>query len=89
MALQVMFTEENKKSAKNIAKLAKEIQPAEVQINTPKRASPVRPLSRKAILGIKKHFRRIQVISVYDAQRKKVRPISGKETMFRRGKILE
>ena len=89
MALQIMFMQENEELAKDIAKLAEGIAPDEIQINTPKRASPVKPLSRKALLAIKRHFRGIKVISLYHLKRKVVRPISAKGTMLRRGKILE
>ena len=89
LALQIMFMGENKKIAKNIVKLAKSIRPDEIQINTPKRPSLVRPLSRKAISAIKRHFRGMNAISLYDAKRKKVQPISTKDTMLRRGKNLE
>ncbi|MBZ9577914.1 radical SAM protein [Patescibacteria group bacterium] len=89
LALQVMFVQKNKGIAKEIAKLAKSIQPDEIQICTPTRPSPVKPLSRRAILEIKRHFRGMKVISFDEARRKKVRPISAKGTMLRRGKILE
>ena len=89
LALQIMFMEENKDIVKNIAKLAKQIRANEIQINTPKRPSPVKPLSQKAISAIKRHFRGMNVISLYDKKRKKVHPISTKDTMIRRGKLSE
>ena len=89
LALQIMFMDKNKDIAKNIAKLAESIQPDEIQINTPRRPCAIKPLSRKAILEIKKHFSEINAFSLYDAKRKKVRPVSAKDTMLRRGKVLE
>ena len=89
LALQIMFTRETKGKAKDIAKLARQIQADEIQINTPTRPSKVLPLPRKSILEIKKHFREMNAISLYDAKRKKVQPISTKDTMLRRGKNLE
>jgi wyosine [tRNA(Phe)-imidazoG37] synthetase (radical SAM superfamily) len=89
LALQIMFMQENKEKAKDIAQLAKDIQPDEIQINTPSRPCPVEQLSRKVILDIKKYFLGMNVISLYDAKRKKVRPVSTKDTMLRRGKRLE
>jgi len=89
LALQIVFTEKNRGIAGKIAGLAKSIQPDEIQICTPTRPSPVKALSRRAILQIKRHFRGMKVISFYEARRKKVRPISAKGTMLRRGKILE
>ena len=88
LALQVMFVQKNKGIAGEIARLAKSIQPDEIQICTPTRPSSFKPLSPKAILQIKKHFCGMKVLSIYDAKRKKVRPISAKATLLRRGKVL-
>ena len=88
LALQIMFTEKNKGIAGEIARLAKSIQPDEIQICTPTRPSPVKALSRSALLEIKRHFRGMKVISLYEAKRKKARPISTRDTMLRRGKVL-
>ena len=89
LALQLMFMPQNKDQAKNIAKLARQIQANEIQLNTPLRPSLVRPLSRKAISVIKGYFRGMNVISLYDVKPKLVRPISTKDTMIRRGKKVE
>jgi wyosine [tRNA(Phe)-imidazoG37] synthetase (radical SAM superfamily) len=86
LALQIMFVRQNKYAAENLAKLARLIHPDEVQINTPRRPSPVRALSSRDIGEIKKHFRGMNVVSVYDKKGKKIRPISSKDTCFRRGK---
>ncbi|UCB57244.1 MAG: radical SAM protein [Candidatus Omnitrophota bacterium] len=88
LALQIMFVRGNASFAEDIAKLARDIRPDEVQINTPRRRSPVKPLSRSAILKIKKAFSGMNVISVYDAKHKKTRPLSAKDTRRRRGKTL-
>ncbi len=99
LALQVMFVQKNRDIAKNIAKLAKSIQPDEIQICAPTRPSPVKALSRSALLEIKRHFRGMKVVSLYpapaqqasgvnEARRKRVRPISTGDTMLRRGKVL-
>jgi wyosine [tRNA(Phe)-imidazoG37] synthetase (radical SAM superfamily) len=42
LALQIMFVEENKKYALEIAQIAKEINPDEVQLNTPLRPCKVK-----------------------------------------------
>ena len=55
-ALQIMFLEANQNEADNLARLAKEIRPDEIQINTPTRACKVRPLSRREIARIKEYF---------------------------------
>ncbi|NQT90536.1 MAG: radical SAM protein [Candidatus Omnitrophica bacterium] len=87
LALQVMFVKENKDTAWELAKIAKEIAPDEVQINTPLRPCGVKPLSRKEIDAIKKDFKGMKVVSVYDAKRKKVKSISKKDVLSRRGKV--
>lgn len=89
LTLQIMLMPENKTFVKNIARLAKIIRPDEIQICTPIRPSPIKPLSRQALIKIKKNFAGIKVISVYTVKRKRVRPISRKSTMLRRGKNLE
>jgi len=43
LALQMMFVEQNKGHAKEIAELARAIKPNEVQLNTPLRPCPVKP----------------------------------------------
>jgi len=89
LALQVMLTRENKAIVRNIARLAEFICPDEVQISTPVRPCAVKPLPRKNILALKKHFRGLSTITLYTVRRKKVRPVSAKDTMLRRGKTLE
>ena len=87
LALQIMFVEDNEKEAKELARLAGEIGADEVQINTPLRPCAVKPLSRSRIKGIEKHFEGLNVISVYKSVRKRVKPVSRKDTIKRRGKV--
>lgn len=86
-ALQIMFVKENLRDAERLAKLAQEINPVEVQINTPRRPCKVKPLSREEIARIKEYFHELNFISVYDAHPKKVTPLSKKGILKRRGKI--
>jgi wyosine [tRNA(Phe)-imidazoG37] synthetase (radical SAM superfamily) len=86
-ALQIMFVKENLSNAKEIAKLAKEIAPDEVQLNTPLRPSKVKPLSLRIMSEVKEYFKGLNVILVYEAEHKKVKPISSVSTLRRRGKI--
>ena len=65
LALQVMFVKQNKNFSKEIAELAREIEPEEVQINTPLRPCGVKPLSPKEIDKIEGDFYELNVISVY------------------------
>jgi wyosine [tRNA(Phe)-imidazoG37] synthetase (radical SAM superfamily) len=87
LALQIMFIEENKEYAAKIARIAKAIKPDEVQVNTPLRPCSVKPLPEQALNDIISHFSGLNVISVYEAARKNVKPISRKNTLARRGKI--
>ncbi|MDD4995765.1 MAG: radical SAM protein [Patescibacteria group bacterium] len=92
LALQAMFTEKNKKYAVGIARIASEINPDEIQINTPLRRCRVKPLPKKDLDAIRRLFIRecgndVKIISVYDSKKKKVKPISNDETLKRRGKV--
>jgi wyosine [tRNA(Phe)-imidazoG37] synthetase (radical SAM superfamily) len=87
LALQIMFIDQNKTYAKEIAGIAKEINPDEVQINTPLRPCGVKPLSPEEIERISDYFDGLNIVSVYKAERKKVQSISNEETLKRRGKI--
>ena len=87
LALQIMFVEANKDYAKDIARIAKDINPDEVQINTPLRPSRVKPLSKMEISAIKGYFKGMNVISVYEAPKLEVKPISKEDTLRRRGKV--
>ncbi|MDP8261744.1 MAG: radical SAM protein [Candidatus Ancaeobacter aquaticus] len=87
LALQCMFVRENKEYAKEIARIAREIEPAEVQINTPLRPCAARPLSKSEIDTIETYFHGMNVVSVYKAEKKNVTPISNKDTLKRRGKV--
>lgn len=97
LALQIMFIEENKDNIAELISLSGEIDPDEVQINTPLRPFKGKPLSKNELLEIKKQFssecksrlseNQINVISVYDTgAHKKIIPISSKDTLRRRGK---
>jgi len=87
LALQIMFIGENAQYAKNIAGLAKEIQPDEIQINTPLRPCGVQPLKREELSEIKDLFSGLNAISVYESRKKIVKPISDGDTLKRRGKV--
>jgi len=86
-ALQIMFTEENKKYAGKIASLSRKIAPDEIQINTPLRPCPAPPLSEIELMDIKNHFADLNVISVYEGNKTYVEPISDSDTLKRRGKV--
>jgi wyosine [tRNA(Phe)-imidazoG37] synthetase (radical SAM superfamily) len=88
LALQVMFIEANKDYASEIAALARQISPDEVQINTPLRPCAVRPLSPKNIAKVQREFTNFEnVVTVYEARKYKVLPLDLAETLRRRPKL--
>jgi len=85
LAIQMMFIEANKGSAAEMARIAEQLSPDEVQINTPLRPCSVNPLSPEEIDIIKQSFSRIKnVVTVYEARRPEVAPINTEETRRRR-----
>ena len=86
LALQIMFMKENKNYADDIARIAREIQPDEVQINTPLRKSAVQPLSEEELSNIKRYFYDLPVVSVYEKERRNETPMDQKATVKRHGR---
>lgn len=84
--LQIMFTDENKMYARELARLACEIKPERVDINTPLRLSPIKPLSKSEIKEIKEIFdeKGLNTISVYESNKIKVETVDHEETTRRR-----
>jgi wyosine [tRNA(Phe)-imidazoG37] synthetase (radical SAM superfamily) len=94
LTLQVMFIASNKACVAAIAKLAHEIDPDEVEVNTPLRTCAVKPLSIEAMEEVTAIFRgicgdKIKVRSVYEVKREKSRPFCQPSTERRRGKEPE
>lgn len=87
LALQIMFMKENKIYAKEIAQIAKEINPDEAQLNTPLRPCGVKPLTKDEIAALEGYFCPLNTVSIYKAEKKHVNPISSRDTLRRRGKI--
>jgi wyosine [tRNA(Phe)-imidazoG37] synthetase (radical SAM superfamily) len=87
LALQMMFVPQNKKQAAQMARLAKEIGPVEVQLNTPLRPNPVKPLTAEEMVETKNIFLKTgleKVYSVYDVERPETQPLDEVETGRRR-----
>jgi wyosine [tRNA(Phe)-imidazoG37] synthetase (radical SAM superfamily) len=84
LALQMMFVEANKGFAAEMAAIARQLSPDEVQINTPLRPCPVTPLTEEEIAAIREEFRGLPVVSVYEAARPAVTPLDVSETLRRR-----
>lgn len=83
-ALQIMFMKENKEYAYELAEFAREINPDEVQINTPLRYCPVKPLPKKELDEIEMKFTGLNTLSVYTSPRPKTRPLDKLELIKRR-----
>ena len=86
LALQIMFIEENKDCAEDMARIAREIKVDEVQINTPLRPCAAKPLQKQELDKIKRCFEDMNIFYVYNAEKKKVDSISKEDTLLRRGK---
>lgn len=72
LALQMMFVDVNKGCAEEMARIAEELSPDEVQINTPLRPCNVRSLTSEEVATIRTKFDGLkQVVTVYEA----VKPI--------------
>jgi wyosine [tRNA(Phe)-imidazoG37] synthetase (radical SAM superfamily) len=68
----MMFVDVNKDCAEEMARIAEELSPDEVQINTPLRPCNVRPLTPEEVAIIRAKFNGLkQVVTVYEA----VKPI--------------
>jgi wyosine [tRNA(Phe)-imidazoG37] synthetase (radical SAM superfamily) len=83
-ALQIMFMKENKDYAADLANLAREINPDEVQINTPLRPCLVKPLTKTELERIEKEFTGLNTLSVYNSPKPKTDPLDKLEIFKRR-----
>lgn len=91
LVLQVMFVASNKACAPELAKIAREIGPDEIELNTPLRTCAVKPLLLEDFSEITAIFRGIcgagiRVRSVYEAKREQSHPFCQPSTERRRGK---
>lgn len=88
LALQMMFTETNKDCAPEMARIAEELAPDEVQINTPIRPCGAKPLNPEEIAAIGNEFSGIKrVVTVYQMPKPEVTPLNLKETLRRRPEL--
>jgi wyosine [tRNA(Phe)-imidazoG37] synthetase (radical SAM superfamily) len=84
LALQMMFVEANQDRAGEMAEIARDLSPDEVQLNTPLRPSPVPPLSPAEMDEIEAAFAGLPVLNVYKAARPEVVFLDEEETKRRR-----
>jgi len=86
LALQIMFVGKNKSYAKEIVKMAQKLGIKEVQINTPLRKCPEKPLPKPEMDAIRRYFKGMSVNYVYWAKRKSVKAIDKEDTERRHGR---
>ncbi|MBL7209142.1 MAG: radical SAM protein [Dehalococcoidia bacterium] len=88
LALQMMFMGANRDYASAMAKVAADISPDEVQINTPLRPCGVTALPPEEIAAIRRDFVDFDnVATVYEAPRHEAVPLNLAETLWRRPKL--
>ena len=88
LALQMMFIDENKDCAEEMARLAELISPDEVQLNTALRPCAVKPLFPEDMKLLKSEFSSLKkVITVYEAAKFEVTSFNAKETLRRRPEV--
>jgi len=87
LALQMMFIAINKDYARQMADIARRLSPDEVQLNTPLRPCPVKPLTPEAMAIIENEFTGLRVVNVYQALKPEVVPLNLEETLRRRPKL--
>lgn len=80
-AIEVMFVPENSDFSAGIAEAVKSIGPDEVQINTPLRNCPVRPLTKPELDKVEEVFEGMETRNVYEAKKEKVEKIVGPEKL--------
>ncbi len=82
-SLEVMFVPGSKDFSGEIAEVAREIRPDEVQINTPLRSSPVEPLSPVEIEEVREDFKGLNTRTVYESEKPDVEKIVGENKLER------
>jgi wyosine [tRNA(Phe)-imidazoG37] synthetase (radical SAM superfamily) len=82
-ALEIMFVPENKQFSGEIAKFMGKIKPDEIQINTPLRPSPVRPLRPAEIREVQKSFKGLNFQTVYEGKKPRIGKVIGKEKIMK------
>lgn len=87
LALQIMLTDINKAEVADLARIARDIAPDEVQLNTPLRPSPVKPLDEAEMARLKVYFtaESLNVLSVYEEEKKEYTPFDALSTRKRHG----
>ena len=89
LCLQLMFVAANRDSGAELARIVAELQPDEVQLNTPLRPCGVKPLPAEEMKHIEKQFQQlkpeIEIVSVYEKLKPEVRVIDKGAVIKRSG----
>ncbi len=83
--LQMMFVAANRDEAPRMLDLAKRLSPDVIYLNTPLRPCGCKALSPRELARIKKVFSGLPVVTVFESERRKIRPIDRSTTRKRRG----
>jgi wyosine [tRNA(Phe)-imidazoG37] synthetase (radical SAM superfamily) len=86
LGLQIMFIAQNSKNTHDFLRLCREIQPDEIEINTPLRPSQIRPLIKSKLLLIKQQFSPFKNVCVYECLPQNIIPVDKRQTLLRRSK---
>jgi len=85
LALQIMFVEQNKNYAAELASIARSIGPDEVQLNTPlRKPSKAKPLSEREMKQIASEFSGLNATNIYDLKTPVVRDLNPLRTRMTR-----
>ena len=90
LSIQTMFMNNNIQYSEEIANIISRIEPNEVQINTPLRPCPIKPLTEKQVAQIEEVFKAkgLNTISVYTSTKPKTSPLDKMELLTRRRSVL-
>jgi len=83
--LQIMLMNLSRQGVDRLADLARQIRPDEIQLNTPLRENPISPLSRAAMDQLTRTFKGMRIRMVYQAERRKSKPLNQQTTRRRHG----
>lgn len=80
-SLEIMFVPENMEFSSEIAEVAREIDPEEIQINTPLRSCPAKPLMVEELEEVQRDFEGSNYLSVYEAKKEDIEKVVGPEKL--------
>ena len=88
LSIQIMFIHENQSYMREIADIVAQIKADEVQINTPLRGNGDDFMSLEEVNAIKKCFKGLPVVSVYEVDQKRVESTGEESVLTKRDNFL-